>query len=78
MKIMIAAIDRNGVIGRSKKPCPDHAQTVVVGRDESTIHAQHAEGCRCGGTGFVPCNELPRERRQGATHKLTFTRWVRR
>jgi dihydrofolate reductase len=60
--IVIAAIARNGVIGRSKKPC---GCCLGSGWD-SDLYASH-ECNTCGGdsatgkrgTGFVPCNELP-------------------
>jgi dihydrofolate reductase len=60
--IIIAAIARNGVIGRSKKPC---GCCLGSGWD-SDLYASH-ECNTCGGdsmtgrlgTGFVPCNELP-------------------
>lgn len=60
--ILIAAVGRDGVIGRSKKPC---GCCQGSGWD-SDLYASHA--CNtCGGdsmtgkrgTGFVPCNELP-------------------
>lgn len=58
-KILIAAIAKNGVIGRSKRPCMDHAQTVEVGREGDSIHVRHSQKCACGGTGFVPANDIP-------------------
>ena len=57
--IIIAAVARNGVIGRSKRPCPECGGRGVTGRDEYDRWP-----CRClyakeGVAGFIPCNELP-------------------
>ena len=46
--ILIAAMDRNGVIGRSWKPCGD-------GCPSATGRCCNA----CRGSGRIPCNELP-------------------
>lgn len=57
--IIIAAIARSGVIGRTQKPCPECAGRGVTGRDEYDRWP-----CRClyakgGVAGYVPCNDIP-------------------
>lgn len=48
--ILIAAVARNGVIGRSNRPC-------MCSGDPGALSLNACEGC--GGTGRVPCNDLP-------------------
>lgn len=54
--IVIAAIAKNGVIGRSRKPCPACKGTQTNGGDR--FGALPCDG-PCVGTGRVACNELP-------------------